>query len=403
MKIIKTIKKVAFFIISNSYRIVRHFVSTDNNTILFISYHGRGYACNPKYIHQELVKDERFKDYKLIWALKDTSQEIDGAKVIKYRSLGYFYYLAKSKIWISNCKLPSYCLKKKDQTYIQTWHGTPLKRLAHDIYVSNNTTFYRSKMSKSEMTSSYDKDSRQYDFLISPNEFTTEKYQSCFKVPVSIIREYGYPRNDYLVNLQESQVQDLKNKLGLPMDKKVILYAPTWRDNSFNNSGYTFDLNCNFEKWKHYLGKEYVVIFKPHYLIANKFNNENLEDFLYLYDANIDINDLYVVSDMLITDYSSVLFDYSILNKPILFYMYDLEEYRDELRGFYLNIEEDLPGEIATNESDLLKIIVNKMYNFEDILEKRHAFAKKFHNSECGDASKKIIENLIYPITNNKK
>ena len=399
MKLIKQIKKLAFFIISNGYKVARRFVVSDNKTILFISYHGRGYSCNPKYIHQELLQDERFKGFNFIWALKDTSQEIEGATIIKYRSLQYFYYLAKSKIWISNCKLPSYCLKKRKQVYIQTWHGTPLKRLAYDINIDEKQTFYRSKMSKQEMVKSYDDDSKQYNYLISPNSFTSEKYQSCFKVSSDKIKEFGYPRNDFLVNLKQDQIEQLKVKLGLPSDKKIILYAPTWRDNSFNHKGYTFNLQCDFKKWQHYLEKDYVVIFKPHYLISNKFDNEQFKDFLYLFDANIDINELYAVSDLLITDYSSVFFDYSILDRPILFYMYDLDDYRDNLRGFYLDIDKDLPGQVVKHEEDLFKIIINDMHNFESIKALRKDFINKYHTSEQGNASKKIIDNLIYPNT----
>ena len=399
MKLIKQIKKLAFFIISNGYKGARRFVVSDNKTILFISYHGRGYSCNPKYIHQELLQDERFKGFNFIWALKDTSQEIEGATIIKYRSLQYFYYLAKSKIWISNCKLPSYCLKKRKQVYIQTWHGTPLKRLAYDINIDEKQTFYRSKMSKQEMVKSYDDDSKQYNYLISPNSFTSEKYQSCFKVSSDKIKEFGYPRNDFLVNLKQDQIEQLKVKLGLPSDKKIILYAPTWRDNSFDHKGYTFNLQCDFKKWQHYLEKDYVVIFKPHYLISNKFDNEQFKDFLYLFDANIDINELYAVSDLLITDYSSVFFDYSILDRPILFYMYDLDDYRDNLRGFYLDIDKDLPGQVVKHEEDLFKIIINDMHNFESIKALRKDFINKYHTSEQGNASKKIIDNLIYPNT----
>lgn len=399
MTLVQRTKKVVFSIITNSYRVAKHFVAINDKTLLFISYHGRGYTCNPKYIHQALLNDERFKDYKFVWALKDTSEQIEGAEVIKYRSFKYFYYLAVSKFWISNCKLPEYCSKKKNQIYINTWHGVPLKRLAHDIDVPEGTTFYRSKMSRAEMTRSYDIDTRRYNYLVSPNSFTTDKYKSCFKVPDEKIKEYGYPRNDFLVNLTQEQIKSIKERLNLPSDKKVILYAPTWRDDSFNTSGYTFELNCDFDRWKHYLEKEYVVIFKPHYLISNNFNNDSYKNFLFVADAGVDINDLYAVSDILITDYSSVFFDFSILNRSMLFYMYDVENYRNNLRGFYLNVETDLPGQVVTNEGDLLKIIVNDMHNFEDIKEKRRAFIEKFHSSEKGDASKKVIDNLIYPHT----
>ena len=387
-------KKTAFSIIKTSFAATSPLVAIDYNTILFISFHGGGFSCNPKYIYQELRQDERFKDFNFVWALKDTSIDIPGAKVVKYNSLEYFYCLAKSKFWISNCKLPEFCVKKKNQIYINTWHGVPLKRLAHSI-TANSNTFYRSKVSRAEMLKSYDIDTKRYSYLISPNSFTTEKYQECFKVSKDIIKEYGYPRNDFLVNLTNDQVLDLKNKLNLPKDKKVLLYCPTFRDNSFNKNGYTFNLNLDFNKWKYHLGKEYVVIFKPHYSISNTFSNKGMEDFLYIAKPGVDINELYAVSDVLITDYSSTFFDYAILNRPILFYMYDLEEYKEDLRGFYLNIYKDLPGEIIEDENKLLDEMKNYDLYLEKNISKLEEFNLIYNNFQDGNCSKKVAEILF--------
>ena len=150
-------------------------------------------------------------------------------------------------------------------------------------------------------------------------------------------------------------IKSIKNKYHLPLDKKILLYAPTWRDNSYVASGYTFELQANFKKWKEVLGNEYVVVFKPHYLIINKYENDSeLEGFLYSIPASAEINELYVLSDCLVTDYSSVFFDYAVLNRPMYFYMYDLDDYRDELRGFYLDIYTELPGTIYENEENML-------------------------------------------------
>ena len=393
MNIIKIIKKVVFYIITKIYSVVHKLIKTDEKTIIFIAYLGKGYMCNPKYIHQYLLQDSRFKDFKFIWALKDASIDINGAKTIKYRSLEYFYYLAKSKFWIVNCKLPKYCLKKENQVYIQTWHGTPLKQLAHDIDVNENTVFYRSKQSREEMVQSYDDDVIKYDYLISPNSYTTDIFESCFKIDKSKIKEYGYPRNDYLVNLTQNEINNLKNRLSIPKEKKVILYAPTWRDNNFNDKGYVFNLEVDFKKWKSYLGEEWVVLFKPHYLISNKFDLSEVSDFVKVFKENIDINELYAVSDMLITDYSSVFFDYSILNRPICFYMYDLKDYEENLRGLYLDIHKDLPGPICENEKDLLEIIKNKTYENDYYKNKLNKFSDKF--MEKGISSKLIADNII--------
>ena len=393
MKAVKILKNQLFALITSLYKMIYKYIKIDNKTIMFISYHGKGYLCNPKYIHQELLKDHRFQDYKFIFPLKDKNEVIEGAKVIKYRGIKYFYYLAKSKFWIVNCKLPSYCIKKDEQVYIQTWHGTPLKRLAHDIETKDDITFYRSKMSRDEMTKSYDIDVAKYNYLISPNEYSSEIFESCFKIDKEKIKEYGYPRNDYLVNITNEEIDKLKIKYNIPTDKKVILYAPTWRDNKFNEKGYIYELKVDFNKWKDMLGDEYVVIFKPHYLISNKFKDIKLDNFLFSFDENVDINELYVMSDLLITDYSSVFFDYAILNRPILFYMYDLEEYRDELRGFYLDINKELPGKITIDEDELLSVIKNE--NYKEYDEKLKEFRNTYNNLEDGKASQRVINNLI--------
>lgn len=393
MQIVKNIKKQLFTLVTIIYKMIYKYVKVDDKTIIFISFHGKGYLCNPKYIHKELIQDSRFEDYKFIFPLKNKNEVIEGAKVIKYRGIEYFYYLAKSKFWVVNCKLPSYCIKKDNQIYIQTWHGTPLKRLAHDIETKEDITFYRSKMSRNDMTNSYDKDVAKYDYLISPNRYSSKIFQSCFRINPEKIQEYGYPRNDYLVNVTNEEIDRIKTKFNIPKDKKVILYAPTWRDNKFNERGYIYELKVNFDKWKDILGDEYVILFKPHYLISNKFKDLNLDNFLFNFSENVDINELYVISDMLVTDYSSVFFDYAILKRPIIFYMYDLEEYRDELRGFYLDINQDLPGKITTEEDELLEIIRNEKYKEDK--GKLEKFISIYNDLEDGNASKRVINNLI--------
>ncbi|CDM69210.1 CDP-glycerol glycerophosphotransferase [Clostridium bornimense] len=396
MKLKSKIKKFLGRIIKATYNIWYKFVPVDEKTILFISFHGRGYSCNPKYLHKYLLTNEKYKDYKFIWAVKKgKGKDISGAEVIRYNSVKYFYYLAKSKYWIVNCKLPRHILKKDDQVYLQTWHGTPLKRLAHDIEIGADAKFYRTGISKKEMTETYDIDVNRYDYLISPNKFSTEKFQSAFDIERNRIIETGYPRNDYLTNISDLEIKKLKEKYKIPEDKTVILYAPTWRDNSFNVKGYTFKLEVDFIKWKEILGEEYVVLFKPHYLITNKFSNKGLEKFLYTISEDKDINELYVISDILITDYSSVFFDYAILQRPILFYMYDLKEYEEEIRGFYLDIKKDLPGNIFTKEEELLKEILSIEKYKKNTSKLLDDFNNTYNYLQDGHASDRVIKILF--------
>lgn len=365
-------------------------VSVDEHTVIFIAFHGRGYTDNPKYIHQEMLKQDRFNDYTFIWPVKDpNSTKIERSKAIRYNSLSYFYYMCKAKYWIVNCKLPKHIQKKDNQVYLQTWHGTPLKRLAHDIVEVENQTFYRSGMSRQQMTDTYDNDVAKYNYMIAPNEFSFQVFQSAFQINPERLIKTGYPRNDFLTNCTAEKIQEVKEKFKIPKDKKVLLYAPTWRDNSFNTRGYTFELKANFHRWKEVLGQDYIVLFKPHYLIINKFEGDkSLDDFVISVDANADINDLYIISDLLVTDYSSVFFDYANLNRPMYFYMFDLEEYADELRGFYFDIYETMPGDIIQDEDQLLQKIKEGSYDYQKLA----TFNAKFNAWQDGKASQRVID-----------
>lgn len=394
MKIKSKIKKILGKIIKTTYKFWCKYVPVDEKTILFVAFHGRGYNCNPKYLHQYLSNSEEYKDCNFVWAVKNKYEDkIPNCKIIRYGGVKYFYYLAKSKYWIVNCKLPKYTIKKSNQVYLQTWHGTPLKRLAHDIESKEDITFYRTEMSRKEMLDTYDCDVKKYDFLISPNSFATEKFKSAFKIDPKKIIETGYPRNDFLVNSTDEDIIRLREKYKIPKERKVILYAPTWRDNVYNNKGYSYEVQADFKMWRKLLGDEYVLLFKPHYLIIDNYSNEGIEDFVYIIGESADINELYVISDMLVTDYSSVFFDYSILRRPILFYMYDLEEYRDELRGFYLDINKDLPGKICVTEKELIYEIMN--IDKSEVASKLNVFNKKFNLLENGKASEKVIKKIF--------
>ena len=390
---IRKIKRIVIRCFKIVYKGMQKIVSVDDKTVIFIAFHGRGYTDNPKYIHQEMLKQSRFDDYRFVWAVKKPkTTEIERSKVIRYNSLSYFYYMCKAKYWIVNCKLPKHIQKKENQFYLQTWHGTPLKRLAHDIVEVENQTFYRSGMNRKQMTDTYDNDVLKYNYMIAPNEFSFEVFQSAFRINPERLIKTGYPRNDFLTNIKAEEIDEIKARFHIPANKKVLLYAPTWRDNSYNTRGYTFELKADFHRWKEVLGDEYIVLFKPHYLIINKFEgDESLKDFVISVDANADINDLYVISDVLVTDYSSVFFDYANLNRPMYFYMFDLEEYADELRGFYFDIYETMPGDIISNEEDLLQKIKEGNYDYSRL----ETFNQKFNEWQDGHASQRVL-NLVF-------
>lgn len=389
MKILRILKKIAEVIITALYRVLAFILPVKSNRVLFVAFHGRGVLDNPKAIYEYMKERQEYEGYELIFVL---NKPVNGVRSVKYLSLPFFVKAATSKYWFFNCKMPAFLYKKKTQVYLQTWHGTPLKRLGHDIVVDNGQLISRSGLTADKRNKAYDDDVKKYDYMISPNEFSTNCFQSAFGVSREKLIETGYPRNDILSNATKEYVDTIKKRLNIAENKKIIFYAPTFRDNAFNVSGYTFKLEVDFEKWKKLLGDDYVVLFKPHYLIITDFKETpETKDFVKFIDPTEDINDLYLVADMLVTDYSSVFFDYAILNRPIYFYMYDIKEYENVLRGFYLDINKDLPGKIYVDENSLIDAIRRNEFD----QEKMDEFRNRFAYLEDGNATKRVLDIVL--------
>lgn len=354
--------------------------------IVFESFLGKNYSDSPKYIYEEM--DKNHKDFKFIWIFNEKREIPGNAKQVKRFSLAYYYYLATSKFWVSNSRLPMHLDKRKENVYLQTWHGTPLKRLVfdmNDVYSANpnyKKHFY--------------KQSRRWDYLIAANQYSSEIFRSAFKFEKEML-EYGYPRNDILAAPdREEKALQLKMKLGLPLNKKVILYAPTWRDDDFYEPGkYKFQLRLNLQRMKEQLGEEYIILLRMHYFIADHVDTEGAEGFAYNYSKYNDIADLFLVSDVLITDYSSVFFDYANLKRPILFYTYDLEKYRDTLRGFYINMETEVPGPLLRDSDEVISTLQNLDQVEKQFKGNYDRFYDKYCGWEKGTATKKVVERVF--------
>ncbi len=365
-----------------------------NNTVLYESFLGKNYSDSPKSIFKFLLENES-RNLKHVWVINDkdlVKYEKDfknkNVKIIQRFSWQYFYYATVSKYFVLNMRQPKWLYKKSEQIILSTWHGTPLKKLVFDM---DNVTSANKNYKKD-----FYNQSRNWDYLIAANKYSENIFESAFMFPKEKILTYGYPRNDILSNHSKKYKEQIKQDLGLPDSKKVILYAPTWRDDEFHSAGkYKFKLQLDLERLSRELGEEYIIVLRMHYFISDNIDLTGYEEFAYDFSKYNDINDLYIASDILITDYSSVFFDYSILRKPILFYTYDLEKYKNMLRGFYIDVTKDLPGPLLLSNDE----VINSIKNIDDINEnyknKYNQFYNKFCYLEDGKASERVVKTVF--------
>ena len=399
----KIIRKMLY--IKNKTKYLKYYYKykVDDKLILFEVYNGRNYACSPKAIYEYMINNKKYKDYKFVWAFKNPEKYDLGkqTKIVKSNSKDYFKYLASSKYWIVNSLIDVSIKKKKNQMYLQCWHGTPLKKLRYDIEVKGSVLNTINEIRKRN-----DLDAVKFDYFISPSKFCTEQFTSAFNLKKlgkeNIIIEKGYPRNDYLFNYKKEDVAKIKKKLKLPIDKKIILYAPTFRDNQHTSGvGYTYNLGIDFDKMQKELNKEYIILFRTHYFVSNSFDFSKYKNFIYDVSNYDDINELYIISDLLLTDYSSVFFDFANLRRPMLFYMYDLDNYKNNLRDFYFDLD-ILPGPIVKQEDDLIKEIKNINNYNATYHDKYIKFNEKFNYLDDGRATERVVE-VIFDEKNLKK
>ena len=358
-----------------------------DNKITFVSFRGDYYTDSPKYVYQYLY--EKYGDkMEYVWILNDKSTKVPGkVKKAKRFSLPYFYHLATSKYWLTNGRQPFRLNKRPEQEIISTWHGTPLKRLGLDI----GNVYSGGPRIKNN----YVNNAAQWKYLISPNRYTTEIYRSCFAYDKDIL-EIGYPRNDILYNATEEDVEKIKDGLKIPKGKKVILYAPTWRDDQFYDIGqYKFDLEMDLSKMKEELGDDYVIIIRTHYFIADNLDLAKYDGFAIDVSKYDDIAELYLISDILITDYSSVFFDFANLRRPMLFFTYDLDKYEGVLRGFYLDIRTEVPGPLVFTTEEIIDNIRNIDKVNEEYSEKYDEFYNRFCYIDDGNASRRLVDHVF--------
>lgn len=362
---------------SLALRIFSSFIKPIPNRVFFISFGGRKYDDSPRVIYEKMINDSRFKDMEIIWGFQNPeNHHIRLGSKVKVDTISYYIHLLKSSVWITNSGVErGLSLSKGKRLYINTWHGTPIKKMGSDIDKSN--TSFGSKGSGNVP-----------DYFMAQGNYDAEIFSRVFNIPRKNIAVIGLPRNDELVEGNNKiNICKLKKSLNIPDGKKIILYAPTFRE--YEKDG---NKNCilrpplNFDRWQKVLGNDYVFLLRAHYEVV-KLLDVKENTFVMDVSKYPHLNDLMLISDVLISDYSSIFFDYSILGRPMIPYCYDYDIYSTK-RGMYFDIRESLPCNI-TKEEDLLSVIKSGIY--QQYMEYAVNFRDKYIQS-FGNATKMTLD-----------
>ena len=377
-----------------SYR--RMSTTISDNMILFECFGGTKYADSVRAIYEELLEDEQYRSFYFVWAFQNPEDykfllSNHHTILVRKGTREYMRYYGACRYWINNVTVADYLKPTKNQIYIETWHGTPLKKLGCDIQTDSDP-----RQSLSHMHKRYRAKGKKVTYFPSPSEYYSGKLCSAFDLSDNQQARFvksGYPRNDKLFHFTDHDIAEIRNKLQIPDGKQILLYTPTWRDSSCDDNGhFTLAEGIDISLLMESLGENYVLLFRAHHQIkelTDSFSHPQVID-VSNWD---DPNDLYIVSDMMITDYSSTMFDYANLKKPMIFHMFDKKEYENDIRGFYISVE-DLPGPITSTTEELVTAIQSLSSSF--IYDQKYqTFNNTFNQYENGQAARSVIDNCF--------
>jgi CDP-glycerol glycerophosphotransferase len=368
------------------YHIFKYF-PIKSSVIFFESHRGISYSDNPKAICEAIIRENL--PIICVWSIVDMTCEVPKkVKKVKRFSTAYYYYHVCSKLLIHNGEFAQNVPIRKKQIYINTQHGTPLKLMGIDLKINGIK----------KNINSYSKN-RRWNYLVSPNPYSTKVFRLAYAYSGPVL-EVGYPRNDILfLKNNECDINSIKTKHKIPLEKNIILYAPTWRDSSGTKTDTNFELKLELHNFVNYFRNTHIIILRLHHLIKTFDHvDESLSDFIFDFSsAKYDMQELMLISDILITDYSSVMFDYTNLGRPIIFFTYDLDTYSKTTRGLYFDLDAFAPGPVVKTTEEVIFSIKNIETWFPEFLDKRILFHEKFCLQEKGDAATRVINEIIKP------
>ncbi|MFG2874411.1 CDP-glycerol glycerophosphotransferase family protein [Streptomyces sp. NPDC048337] len=356
------------------------------DVVVYDTFKGTGAGDSPRAIHEELVR--RGEKLEHLWLVRDGRTEVpDTARAVQYGSLEYWDLLARARYFVTNDNVPIRFQRRSGQVVVQTWHGTPIKQIGHD--------FVHDYYTSPEILEGLAHDSAQWSLLASPSSYATPLLKRALGYDGEVI-EAGSPRTDALVRPDAERVAEVRRRLGLPEGKKVVLYMPTWRENCEAwTGGYKLDLRIDLEAARRELGEDHVLLIRGHHHVTEQVRDSVRDGFVVDVSRWPDAADLLLVADVLISDYSSALFDFALTDRPILLFTYDLERYRGTLRGFNFDLEEKAPGPLLADSASLIEAVRGADALGEQYAQARAAWREEFCDLDDGRATERVVDRML--------
>ncbi|MFF3289548.1 CDP-glycerol glycerophosphotransferase family protein [Streptomyces sp. NPDC003023] len=360
-------------------------------TVVFESHLGKQYSDSPRAIYEEMVA--RGLDFEAIWSYAGSPKDFPkDATLVRRWSLPYLKALARAEFWVDNQSYPLKLVKRPETTYIQTWHGSALKKMGFDQ--PSQKALPRQQQEAQQRTLD------RFDHFLVRSEHDVRTLAKAFRLKEKTLLRVGYPRNDVLVRARDAEAAagsrargPLAEELGIPADKTVLLYAPTFRTTGRGRHS-RFELPFDVDRFAEEFGDRYVLLVRAHYLnhvvlpptVRGKVINVSTYQ---------DVTPLMELADALVTDYSSVMFDYAVLDRPMLFFTYDYDAYVHEGRGTYFDLLEHAPGPVFRTEDEFHDALRSLEAQTPKYAEARRRFVAEFGEYDLGTASQSIVDQFF--------
>jgi len=348
--------------------------------LVYNSFYGR-YSDSPRAVFERLL--DIGGDHTHVWLVGEGHEHgfPAGCDTVPIGGADCVAALESADVVVSNTYLELEWTKRPGTTYLQTWHGTPLKRIHYDAPA----------IGPDDRLQKLDLDVARWDYLLSPNSPSTARLRQAFRYDGTVV-ETGYPRNDLLLaDDREQRRAAVRAELGLDEGTKAVLYVPTWRDHEYYEP--EARLGLDVDEFTAGMGEGWCLLPRVHYYMADRIAvraNPAVRDVSF----HPDIRDLYLAADVLMTDYSSAMFDFAVTGKPMVFFTYDFAHYRDTVRGFYFDFLPDAPGPVVETLPELVDALSRLADLQEEYRDRYGRFREQFCHLEDGSATDRVLRLL---------